>query len=71
MDKSKMAEPKTITYDPFKGGERHDQMSRPVKQRCNEWCCCDDCTCEKSLDDTLDPPDGEGGPSICCSQHLI
>ena len=67
MDKSKMAKAGvTIKYDPFKGGCCHDQMSRPVKQRCGDWCCCEDCKCEKSLDDTLNPPDEDDGIQVCC-----
>jgi hypothetical protein len=67
MDKSKMATPGTkIKYNINK--TRDDQMSRPIKTTCNDWCCCDECTSEggKSLDDTLNPPDEGDGCGPCC-----
>lgn len=65
MDKSKMAQEGTVIhYDGRKG--RNDQLSSPIKETCNEWCCCEDCTCEKSLDDTLNPPDKNVGSPVCC-----
>jgi hypothetical protein len=69
MDKSKMAKAgTTIDYDINKGGHNHDQMSRPVEQACGEWCCCDKCrdSGNKSLDDTLNPPEPDKYGPICC-----
>ena len=65
MDNSKMAKAgTTIKYDLNKERYGMDQMSRRVKQRCGEYCCCEDCDCEKSLEDVLDPPEEDG--KICC-----
>ena len=67
MDKSKMAQEGTVIhYDGRKG--RNDQMSRRVEQACGEWCCCEKCCNDgnKSLDETLDPPD-EGSDGPVCS----
>ena len=67
MDKSKMAKDGTVIhYDGRKGGV--DQMSRRVEQSHGEWCCCDECckSGNKSLDDTLDPPDTAYDGTVCC-----
>ena len=67
MDKSKMAQEGTVIhYDGRKG--RNDQLSRPIKETCHEWCCCEDCQCDgkKSLDDTLNPPIEDDCAPSCC-----
>lgn len=67
MDKSKMAEPgTTISYNPNKG--RNDGMSRDIKTACHDWCCCEHCQGDgnKSLDDTLNPPEPDKYGPVCC-----
>ena len=67
MDNSKMAKSGTvIKYDPRKEDYGQDQMSRRVKQHCGNHCYDDECHCEPSLDDALNPKKDEDG-CCCCS----
>jgi hypothetical protein len=72
MDKSKMAKAGTkIKYDLYKENWGQDGMSREVHQRSQfGGCCCDcdcgdKCKCEKSLDDTLNPPKPDKYGPVC------
>jgi hypothetical protein len=64
VDNSKMAKAgTTIKFDLFKEDYGQDQMSRRVKQHCGNHCYHEDCNCEESLDDVLNPQKKDSG---CC-----